>query len=260
MVVEWTLLDRTKVRPLFEKHRRGVGILLPAIDQARGHLWVDSLESPTVARLLLSFLNAFAGDSSSQVARDLVRMIEPMQVVFGSDDGWPQLFKEVWGERLGVQPRAFFSPDSLDIEHLRELRSQVPSGYSLERMDLDTIRKVDKRRAIHIPMFFGNSEDFFNMGLAFCIKYEGKVVSMASTFTPYTDQFEIQVDTLDNDHRRKGLATAVSAALIIHALENGLTPHWDAANEVSIHLALKLGYTDPDHWDAYYLKPLNGSD
>ncbi|MHA2235602.1 MAG: GNAT family N-acetyltransferase, partial [Candidatus Thorarchaeota archaeon] len=39
------------------------------------------------------------------------------------------------------------------------------------------------------------------------------------------------------------------------ALENGLTPQWDAANEASIHLALKLGYTDPDYWEGYYLKP-----
>jgi RimJ/RimL family protein N-acetyltransferase len=78
---------------------------------------------------------------------------------------------------------------------------------------------------------------------------------MASTFTPFTDEFEMQVDTSDSDHRRKGLATAVSAALMVYALENGLTPQWDAANEASIHLALKLGYTDPDHWEGYFLKP-----
>ncbi|MGD9397060.1 MAG: GNAT family N-acetyltransferase, partial [Candidatus Thorarchaeota archaeon] len=50
-------------------------------------------------------------------------------------------------------------------------------------------------------------------------------------------------------------ATAASAALMIHALENGIVPQWDAANEPSIKLALKLGYTNPDHWEAYYLKP-----
>ncbi|MFW9841033.1 MAG: GNAT family N-acetyltransferase, partial [Candidatus Thorarchaeota archaeon] len=71
--------------------------------------------------------------------------------------------------------------------------------------------------------------------------------------------FEIQVDTLDEAHRRKGFATAVSAALIIYALENGLTPHWDAANEESVQLALKLGYTDPDCWEAYFLKPIVSS-
>ena len=36
------------------------------------------------------------------------------------------------------------------------------------------------------------------------------------------------------------------------ALEKNLVPHWDAANEASVKLALKLGYTNPVSWDAYY--------
>jgi len=200
-------------------------------------------------------INALAGDNTSPDAEEIVRMIEPMQLVFGPDDGWTRIIKELWGERLGVQPRTLFSPKSLDLDHLRHLREQITPEYTLERMDLETIQGVDKRRAMHILTFFGSSEDFFNMGIAYCIKHEGKVVSMASTFTPYTDEFEIQVDTLDHEHRRKGLATAVSAALMVHALENGLVPYWDAANEASIHLALKLGYTDPDSWEGFYLKP-----
>jgi hypothetical protein len=260
LVVEWTSQDRSQVRPLFEAHKRGIGIIFPAINQSRGHLWVDSLESPKVARLQLSVLNVFAGDSTVDAARELVKMFEPMQVGFGPDANWTRLLKEVWGESLGVQRRVFFSPKSLDIDHLKNLQSQLPAGYKLERMDLETIRRVDKRRAMHIPMFFGTSEDFYKMGIAFCVKFEDKVVSMASTFTPYTDQFEIQVDTPDEVHRRKGLATAVSAALIVHALENGLTPHWDAANEPSVQLALKLGYSNPDRWEAYFLKPVVSSD
>ena len=108
---------------------------------------------------------------------------------------------------------------------------------------------------MHIPTFFGSSEEFYENGIAYCIKYQEKIVSMASTFTPFTDEFEIQVDTSDPDHRRKGLATVVSAALMVYALENGLIPQWDAANEASIQLALKLGYSDPGYWEGYYLKP-----
>ena len=255
MIVDWDSRDRSKVRPLFEEHKRARAVILPALDQGRGHVWVNSKNSPTVARLQLVMINALAGDSTSAEAEELVRMIEPMQLVFGPDEGWTRIIKELWGERLGFQPRALLSPKSLDLEHLRNLRDQIPSGYSLERMDLETIRGVDKKRAMHIPTFFGSSKEFYDKGLAYCIKYEGKVVSMASTYTPFTDEFEIQVDTSNSEHRRKGLAAVVSAALMIHALENDLTPHWDAANEASIHLALKLGYTDPDHWEGYYLKP-----
>ena len=123
------------------------------------------------------------------------------------------------------------------------------------KVDFETIRSVDKRKAMHIPMFFGSSDSFFEMGIAYCIKHEDTVVSMASTFTPHTDVFEVQVDTFETEHRRKGLATVVSAALIVHALENDFVPYWDAVNETSISLALKLGYSDPDRWEAFYLKP-----
>lgn len=255
MIVDWDSEDRTHVRPLFEPHRRARALIFPALDLGLGNVWANSLETPTVARLQFAMINAVAGDSLSSDAKDIIQMIEPMQLVLAPDEGWTQIIKELWGDRLGIQPRTILSPDSLDIDYLKQLKEQVPSGYTLERMSLEDIKRVDKRRAIHIPSFFGGSENFYNNGIAYCIKHEGKVVSMASTFTPYTDKFEIQVDTLNSKHRRKGLATAVSAALMVHALENGMTPYWDAANEASIHLALKLGYTDPDPWEGYYLKP-----
>jgi GNAT superfamily N-acetyltransferase len=255
MIVDWLSEDRTSVRSLFESHTRARAVILPALDLGRGKVWTNSIEDPTVARIQIAIINAVAGDSTSPDAESIIRMIEPMQIVFGPDDDWNRIIKDLWGERLGIQQRTLFSPKSLDLGHLQHLRDQVPDGYTLERMDVETIKHVDKRTAMHIPTFFGNSEDFYKMGIAYCIKYEAKVVSMASTFTPFTDMFEIQVDTLDTDHQRKGLATAVSAALMIHALENGIVPYWDAANEASIHLAQKLGYTDPDYWEAYYLKP-----
>lgn len=254
-IVEWVDADRIKVRPLFDSHTRARAVIFPALDQGRGTVWTNSIETPTVARLQLAIINAVAGDSTSSDAEDIIRMIEPMKIVFGPDDEWTRIIKELWGDRLGVQQRVLLSPESLDIDHLRNLRDQLPEGYSLERMDLETVQRIDKRRAMHIPTFFGSSEDFYKMGIAYCVKHGDNVVSIASTFTPYTDMFEIQVDTPDTDHRRKGLATAVSAALMVHALENGMVPYWDAANEPSIHLALKLGYTDPDRWEAYYLKP-----
>ena len=255
MIVDWVSEDRTKVRSLFEIHKRARAVIFPALDQGRGLLWTNSLESPTVARLQIAVINALAGDSTSPDAEEIVRMIEPKQLVIGPNDEWTRIIKELLGDRLGVQSRALLSPNSLNLDHLRHLRTLLPTGYTLERMDLETIKGVDKRRAMHIPTFFGSSEDFYKMGIAYCIKHEGKVVSMASTFTPFTDEFEIQVDTMDPEHRRKGLATTVSAALMVHALENGLVPHWDAVNEASIDLALKLGYTDPDRWEGYYLKP-----
>ncbi len=255
MIIEWLDEDRSKLRKLFDSHTRARAIIFPALDQGRGNIWSNSLEAPTVARLQLAIINAVAGDPTIADASELIQMIQPLQLVIGPNDDWNRLIKDLWGEQLGIQERTLLSPESLDIDHLKWLRSQLPDGYRLERMDLETIKHVDKRIAMHIPTFFGSSTEFHKMGVGYCIKFEDEVVSMASTFTPYTNEFEIQVDTMNPSHQRKGLATVASSALIIHALENGIVPHWDAANEISINLALKLGYTNPKHWEAYYLKP-----
>ncbi|MFX1485187.1 MAG: GNAT family N-acetyltransferase, partial [Promethearchaeota archaeon] len=158
--MEWDSEDRSGVRHLFEPHRKARAIIFPALDLGLGNVWTNSNESPTVARLQLSAINALAGDSSSTDAIDIVRMIEPMQLVFVHDSKWTFIIKELWGERLGVQLRTVLSTESLDLDHLKVLREQIPSGYQLERMTLEDVQRIDKRKAMHIPILFGSSEEF----------------------------------------------------------------------------------------------------
>ena len=85
MIVDWDSKDRSKVRSLFEAHKRARSVIFPALDQGRGRVWVNSKDSPTVARLQLVMINALAGDSTSPEAEEIVRMIEPMELVFGGE-------------------------------------------------------------------------------------------------------------------------------------------------------------------------------
>ena len=254
MIIEWTDVDRSSLHNLFDKFKTGRAIIFPAISQNRGRIWVDSIDSPTVARLQLNVLNFICGDSNSVSAKELLQTIEQLQPLFVPDD-WIDFIVKEWGDLLGKQKRTMMSLDSLDINFLRGLRNRLPKEYLLERVDIETARKLDKGVHRHIAIFFDGTVDFVESGLGFCIKHVDKVISIASTYTPYTNKFEIQVDTIDDPtHRRKGLATAVCAALMVYALENNVVPHWDAANDISVQLALKLGYTDPYEWNFFYLK------
>ncbi len=256
MIFEWTNSNRTIIRQLFDTFDKARALILPAIDQGRCQLWVDSLDTPSAVLWKLKNLCALAGDSTSSAAQELVQKIEPRQAIFVCSKDWADLIKQSWGTRLGVQSRTRLSPELLDITHLRTLMNMVPEDFMLERMDLETVRSLDKRVAMHIPTFYGDSESFYNNGVGFCIKHQGKVVSSASSFAPFIDAFEIEVYTEKApNYRRKGLATAVSAALIIYALERNIVPHWDAANKESLALALKLGYTNPEPWQIFFLKP-----
>ena len=63
----------------------------------------------------------------------------------------------------------------------------------------------------------------------------------------------MEVDT-HPAHRRKGLATACGAALIITCLDRGLYPSWDAQNLWSVALAEKLGYRFDHEYPAYEIR------
>jgi hypothetical protein len=255
MIYPWTDDDISKIVRNFDSFDIARAIIIPSIKQRRCQLWVDSLASPSVVLWRLKMLNVLVGDWNCDEASELVSMLEPEQVLIAPDKEWSSLVRKISGACLEIHRRTKFSPKSLEIKHLCELRDSLSEEHTIERMDLKTVKSLDKRIHLYIPMFFGSSVDFFEKGIGFCIKERGRVVSSATTLAPFIDEFEAQVNTInDSRYRRKGFATAVSAALLVHALEHGLIPHWDAENEVSVRLALKLGYVDPKPYESIFVK------
>ncbi len=84
----------------------------------------------------------------------------------------------------------------------------------------------------------------------FCIKEKLYAVHHHIAF----DHSGIEIEVATNyNHRRKGLATIVSAALILDCLEKEIYPNWDAANTTSAKLAEKLGYVFDKAYDTYFV-------
>ena len=46
----------------------------------------------------------------------------------------------------------------------------------------------------------------------------------------------------NKEQRGKGIATVLSAVLLLDCLDRGIEPHWDTGSSISYHLAEKLGY------------------
>lgn len=100
--------------------------------------------------------------------------------------------------------------------------------------------------------FFKSYGDYNENGLGYVVYREGQLVCIASSYTAYNQTIGVTIGTLD-EHRRKGLAAACAASLIMECLKRGIYPEWEAANMDSVALAEKLGYHYDRAFDVYSL-------
>ncbi len=91
-----------------------------------------------------------------------------------------------------------------------------------------------------MAQFLGEA-DFLARGLGVVALRAGEIVAGASSYVVYHGGIEVEIDTRA-DMRRRGLAAACGARLLLTCFARGLYPSWDAHSPASVALAEKLGY------------------
>ena len=156
---------------------------------------------------------------------------------------WIPVIRSVWGTRAVPFLRYAIrkEPDVFDRSWLADCAATLPEGVILSPI-----------RAAHIPLLmsqpwsrdlcgnFRDGADFVRCGLGVLALWDGVPVAGAASYTVYDGGIEIEIDTRP-DLRRRGLALACGARLILDCLDRGLYPSWDAHDLRSVALAEKLG-------------------
>ena len=214
--------------------------------------FVTDPDAPRSALLYSSFDGIFlAGEPD----RELVEYGElGDESVVPLNEGWKKLIKECWPEAVPTTRYAIRRCKDFDREKLQSFVDALPDGYEIRRIDsgiYDLILSADDDDLEYLIGDFETKEAFLEKGRGFAVLKDGKVVAGASSEYCYRfGGIEVEIDTVHKE-RRKGLASAVGAKLILSCLDDGLEPVWDAANLISVHLAEKLGYRF-DHEYVYY--------
>ena len=146
-----------------------------------------------------------------------------------------------------------------DKDLLHKLMDKLPEGYELKDID-ENIYDMCLSDPVtrDFVSSFESKEKYLDIGRGVVVIKSGRIVAGASSYTRYHEGIEIEVDTIEEE-RRKGLATAASAALILRCLDEGLYPSWDAQNMDSVHLAEKLGYEYDHEYTAYEVSGEEGA-
>lgn len=181
----------------------------------------------------------------------LVRAAAPPILVPRTRD-WDRVIEGVYGPR--VRPHTRYAtekdPAHLDPARLRELAA-APEGFTICPIDTSLYGRLALQRwSRDLRGLFDGAEDFERRGLGFLALHRGAIAAGASAYAVYDGGIEIEVDTAP-EVRRRGLAAACAARLILACLERGLYPSWDAHTRASLALAEKLGYRSAGGYKTY---------
>ncbi|MBE5106778.1 GNAT family N-acetyltransferase [Bacillus thuringiensis] len=253
MIYEANIHTRKKLVSMFEGFNNVV--LFSYLQGYMGTAWVNDLENPTVAQITVGIFTFYAGDSNAKETEELLCNIPDRILVIVNSDEWKQRLETFNDRKIDKFLRYKFkrNPEVFDRTKLQSFISLLPREYELRKID----EHIANNPALHkvsedFTRQFKSIDDYVNRGIGYSVLYNGEVVCGASSYSIYDEGIEIEVAT-DPNHRRKGLATVVSAALILDCLEKEIYPNWDAANNTSAKLAEKLGYVFDKVYDTYFV-------
>ena len=228
-----------------------------------GEIWANSDVEPTAVMFRTNEIILFGGEPD----RELVAFVPPtykthfaLMSAKGDDEAWYSLIEEVYGEkatRITRYATAVNSFDDFKMEELRLAAATLPDGYETVPIDerLYYICRDDPDFSDFVAQY-PTWEDYRDHGLGFVCLYNGEVASGISSFADYEGTIELELATKPS-HRRRGLAAAVSARIVLECISRGLYPSWDAANIASLNLSYKFGYHLDHEYTAYEIEGYN---
>ena len=227
-------------------------LIVSCIQGHSGHAFSDNPDFPTVA-LIVSFGFSFVGGNPASVqAVELLKSVPP-----GTDlipqPNWCEMVENVLGPRARKQIRYGFKkePGIFNRELLQKYAVELPEGFYIKSIDSEIYDLViSENWSYELVENFPTKGDFLEKGLGIAAMFNGRPVAGASSYVIYDGGIEVEIVT-KNEYRRRGLASACGARLILECLERGLYPSWDAANVPSCLLAQKLGYVFSGEYASY---------
>ncbi len=255
MLTELTSAQRELLRPLFaDLGSRLHGCVEAVYGGDFGRAWANDPIVPAVAIAHVDFWFV-AGDARLPEASEALRMVPERGTIVTAGGRWDTVVRQTLSGTIKESIRTAMStppPESWDRERLRALVASLPDGYSIRRpsaADIDSFWAVEK----DLIGNFVTPQRFLERGLGFGIWFDGRYVAGCSSYTLANRKLEIEIDT-HPAFRRRGLARAVAAAMILHCLAQGVEPCWDAHNPESAALALQLGFVSPQPYTVFRVK------
>ena len=227
-------------------------IIWSCLQGVMGEIYTNSQDDAAMA--MLGAFAFYAGEPSEKLIRFKPESCkQDFIIMVPQNNQWAELIEKCYGKNAKKVSRYAIKKekDIFDKCKLQQAVLQLPEGYELKLLEADEYELCQKNKwANDLVSQFKDYNTYRKLGLGVVVLKDGELVAGASSYSRYNAGIEIEVDTRE-DHRRKGLAYASAAKLILECLEKNLYPSWDAQNMWSVALAEKLGYHFSHEYTAY---------
>lgn len=239
----YEITDTSNVSPLFGKWEET--LIWSCLQGIMGKIYANDLSKPTAAMAIIGDFTFFAGTPCTELASyKPAWCTQNFMIMVPQNEHWQNVITQFYGNRAKIVSRYATrkEPHIFDKEKLKRAAASLPEQYHLFMID-EQLYEMCKEKAWSADLVsqFPDYKSFRELGIGAVICKDNMIVSGASSYSRYRQGIEIEIDTR-KEYRRKGLAYACGAKLILECLNRNLYPSWDAHNKGSLALAEKLGY------------------
>lgn len=241
----------TNIEKLFENWNET--IIWSCLQGIMGEIHTNSAGDAALA--VLGDFAFFAGNPTEELIKLIQKNCkQDFMILVPQNDIWAGLIEKCYGDNAKKVTRCAIKkePDIFDEVQLKKAVLGLPDGYELKMIEKQEYSMCQRLGwAKDLVSQYKDYDTYKKLGLGVAVLKDGELVAGASSYSTYDEGIEI--DTRE-DHRRKGLAYACGASLILECLKRGLYPSWDAQNKWSVALAEKLGYHFSHEYAAYEVR------
>lgn len=248
----WRVTELLRAAPMNTLFARAV-----VENHCRGEVLVDRVDRPGVVHIIHPYgMSLLLGAAGSRLDP---RSLEAVLSRHRDAPEWLQVFPPEWAERIVGSPRADVERSTrVNFEFHRERFLAFRAAHPVSPFPIGALDRsmFDAARGSVIPRsFWDDAEQFLRGGLGFAVLLDGEPASVAFSSFVIDRELELGIETAEQ-HRGRGLALWVCAALIDECLARDLRPVWACRleNTASYRLAERLGFA-PSRYLPYFRLP-----
>lgn len=230
-------------------------IIWSCLQGIMGEVHTNAAEDAAMA--ILGDFSFYAGNPSEELVRFKPESCkQSFMIMVPQNEEWAKLIEKCYGDKAGKVARYAIKKeqDVFDTAKLEQAVLGLPEGYELRLIEEPEFNMCKSNNWTHdLVSQYKDYDMYKRLGLGVVALKDGELAAGASSYSVYDKGIEIEIDTRQ-DHRRKGLAYACGAKLILECLSKNLYPSWDAQNKWSVALAEKLGYHFSHEYTAYEVR------